>query len=197
MKQMPDAEYSSRRLVTRECPCLDDITALAQGNGWPISSDDSDNRKHEVKWDVGPQVTLHYVEDKVILMCYIFVTSTLPNLANGYADAIERELGTLTVDQISDMVEMEQDPVRQGSEIIRLGVAAPPDYDDDVFERISTALGARDERLREMAIWATSYSAYPQYRPLLRRIANEDPVQRLRERAEMMLEAFDRAGVAE
>jgi hypothetical protein len=189
--------YRTRNLVTRSCPSLDEVIGLAERTGWPCIDDELDERRHEVRYEIGPEVTLHYVEDQVIRMCYIYISSSIGNFAEGYAKVIEEEVDILSIAEIARALDAEQDLLRKGREIIRLGVAAPSTYDESVYSRIRGALDSPDERLREMAVWATSYSSYPQYRPLLRRVAQDDAVQRLRERAAMMLEAFDRAGVGE
>lgn len=189
--------YRTRKLVTRNCPALDEVIRLAESLGWPCAGDQLDQRKHEVCYDLGPVVTLHYVEDQIIRMCYIYISSTVGNLAEGFAKMVVEGIDILSIPEILEMVDAEHEPLRKGRAIIRLGLAAPGDYDSATYSRIEQALIAPDERLREMAIWATSYSSYAEYRSLLRHIAQADPVHRIRERAAMMLEGFDLAGVPE
>lgn len=181
----------------RSYPGLDDVSQWAQSNDWARSGTDDNDRKSEVRWQVGPATQLHYVQDRVIGMCYVFAADSIPTLATGFGDVIESELDIIPIAEIMNAIDREQDSLALGREIIRLGVTAPLAYDDDVFFRISNALRSPDDRVRELAMWATTYSSYPEYRPILRMIAQNDSVQSARERAEFVLQAFDEAGVPE
>jgi hypothetical protein len=130
-------------------------------------------------------------------MCYVYASDPIATIAKGWGDVIESELDIVPIAGIINAVDREQDPMRLASEIIRLGVTANPFYDADVFDRISNALRSPDDRVRELAIWATTYSSYPEYRPILRMIIEGDPVQHVRERATYVLRGFDEAGVPE
>jgi hypothetical protein len=194
---MSESTYRSRKLVTRRCPSLDEVSLFAREHDWATSADETDRGKREIRWQVGPSVNLNYVEDRVILMCYIFISGSIANIVDGYARIMENELEIMSISEIMNEIDGEQDPLRLGREIIALGVAAPATYDSGVFDLISAALQSPDYRVREMAIWATTYSSYAEYRPILRMVIENDPVQKVRGRAAMVLEAFDRAGVPE
>lgn len=187
----------SRRLLLRRCPGLDDVSQWAQVNDWTRSGADDSDKKLEVRWQVGSATELHYVEDRVIGMCYVFAADSIPMLATGFGDVIESELDVVPIVEIMNAIDQGQDPLHIGREIIRLGVTAPLVYDDDVFARIGSALRSPDDRVRELAMWATTYSSYAEYRPILRMIAQNDPSQSARERAAFVLRAFDKAGVPE
>jgi hypothetical protein len=45
--------------------------------------------------------------------------------------------------------------------------------------------------VREAAVWATAYSPWPQYRPLLKATAQSDPEENLRRDAFAVLAGFD------
>lgn len=194
---MNELPYRSRRLLMRRCPGLDDVSQWAQQYDWARSGADDKASKLEVRWRTGTASELHYVEDRVIGMCYVFAADSIPTLATGFGDVIESELDVVPIVEIINAVDQEQDSLRLGREIIRLGVAAPLAYDDDVFARISNALRSPDDRVRQLAMWATTYSSYPEYRPIMRTIAQNDPEQSARERAAFVLQAFDEAGVPE
>jgi len=191
---MNELQLTSRRLVTRSCPGLDEVFQLARREYWPPLSDETDIRQREVRFRIGPSVNLHYVEDRIIVMCYVFISGGIGNIVAGYTRMIKNAIDVVPFAEILEMVDTETDPLRFGSEIIRLAVAAPSAYDADVFTRISGALRHPDDRVREMAALATTYSSYAEFRPLLRMVVENDPVQRVRENTATVLEAFDQAG---
>jgi hypothetical protein len=194
---MDESPYMSSRLLARACPYLDAVSEFAQERDWPLVGDESRGRRREVRWRMAHALTLHYVEDGVIMMCYMFIASSIATTGEGYARIMRDKLDIVPIAEIINMVDRESDPIRLGRQIIRLGVAAPRVYDDDVFARMSSALRSPDHRVREMAAWAITFSSYPEFRPVLRMLVQDDPVQKVREGAAMVLEAFDRAGVPE
>jgi len=189
---------TSKLLMRKEVPSLDEVSQLAQRRGWPLLGDDDANKgKYEVLWEPDPSSNFHYVEDGIVRMCYVSISGATASIVQHYADIVASELDLLLLPEITERVDAEEDPLSFGREIIRLGIAAPYTYDGGVYARISGALQSPDDRVRDMALWAATYSPYAEYRPILRTVAENDQVPRIRERAAMVLEAFDHAGVAE
>jgi len=67
------------------------------------------------------------------------------------------------------------DPVVRAQAVIRVGLGAPDEYDEEFFELIRDAFTSKEKYVREAAIWATAYSPWPHYRPLLEAAAQHDP----------------------
>jgi hypothetical protein len=191
------SSYRSRRMLTRSCPCLDEVFQLARRKDWLPLSEETDIRQREVRFRMGPSVNLHHIENRVIVMCWVFISGDIGNIVEGYARIIRNEIDVIPFAEIISMVDAQRDPLRYGGEIIRLAVAAPSFYDSDVYARISSALRHPDDRVREMALLATTFPGYAEFRPLLRTLAENDPVQRVRENAATVLDAFDQAGAGE
>ena len=74
--------------------------------------------------------------------------------------------------------------------INRLSLAAPREYDGDVFRLISKGLSHADSNVRLASIWAVGFMPWPEYRPILRMLANADPDDGVRETAADLLEAY-------
>jgi hypothetical protein len=80
---------------------------------------------------------------------------------------------------------------------MRLGVGAPYEFDDEVFRRITAGLVHGNADVRQLAMWGSVYSPWPDYLPYLRQIAERDKAPLLRERASDVLSIFKSQGVAE
>ena len=111
------------------------------------------------------------------------------------AFAVE-ELYPWTLDELVDEVKSRNvagDPRSLAQAVIRLGVGAPNEYNDEVFHRIADAMHSADAWGRKAAIWATTYSRWPQFLPLLREVADTDADQELRRQARAMVDFDDKS----
>jgi hypothetical protein len=88
-----------------------------------------------------------------------------------------------------------RDPLPRARTLIQLGLGAPAEYDDEFFVRIRDGFASPEQWVREAAIWATAYSPWPQYRPLLEAAAQSDPAPKLRTDATTILAGFDHHGL--
>ena len=73
-----------------------------------------------------------------------------------------------------------------------LGWLAPPQFDAEVFAAFETLLESPSPAVRAKAVSAMAYPVWPEFRPLLRRLAAEDEDPDVRARAEVALQAFER-----
>ncbi|MFD7505957.1 HEAT repeat domain-containing protein [Streptomyces sp. NPDC059850] len=103
-------------------------------------------------------------------------------------DPWESRILLLTIDDAPN-------PLSRARAVIRAGLGAPYAFDESFFSHIRDALGDSHEWVREAAVWATSYSPWPQYRPLLEDIARNDPKEKIRGDAAAILAGFDQEGV--
>ncbi|MBV9383846.1 MAG: HEAT repeat domain-containing protein [Streptosporangiaceae bacterium] len=151
----------------------------------------------EIIWDLGPEVALHCVDDAVTGNSYVYTSSDVPNFAEAYLHPAEEEIETWSVGELIREVDRATDPVQRGKAIVRMAIAASYETDEEVARRMSEALRSDDYALRDLTLWAMSICSYPVFRPLLRDIARSDSSEVLRQRAQMLLEAYDGAGVEE
>lgn len=127
--------------------------------------------------------------------CFIFVASANESATSTVGQMVYQALRPWSLQDLANDVDSAPGPIELGQAILRLGIAAPYAFDLGVFERIRLGLTHADERVRDMSLWATTYSPWPQYRGALAEIATHDVAVRLRERAQMTLDAFDAGGV--
>ncbi|AXG81889.1 HEAT repeat domain-containing protein [Streptomyces paludis] len=156
-----------------------------------------DDQWYEARWIVSAAATFHYVEDAVASECYVSVSGDVPTVVEGTLRMVMEDLDVWSPDELVAAVDDANDPVGRGSALIRLVIGSPIHYDAEIAERVYDGLDDPDHRVREMAIWASSYRAFPQYRSRLRELAERDPEGSVRDSAREMLEFYDQAGVAE
>lgn len=190
--------YRTRRLLLRQFPGMPEVDRCADNHGWSrIDQTARGSRTIEYTWHLGPVVTLHCVDDGVTANAYVFTSGDVSNLAESYLGTVESELNTWSISELIHQVDQSEDPLEHGRAIIRMAIAAPYERDEEVIQRMAIGLRDDDFRVRDMTMWAMSLCSYPEFRPLLQNIAHGDPEEVLRERAQMLLQAFDKAGVGD
>jgi len=187
-------------MVLRRCPAQEEINRYAAANNWARIADsttDSAKPRREIVWKIAPATTLLYVEDDMSPNCFVVVGSGTASMANSAANRVYEELRPWSLQDLTHQVDESRNPLAFGRALTRLGIAAPHDFDPGVYDRMVNGLRHADERVRDMSIWATTYSPWPEYRPVLADIAAHDEVDKLRERAQLVLDAMDATGVPE
>jgi hypothetical protein len=119
-----------------------------------------------------------------------------PKLVDALLALAEQRLDTWTPEALLEAVDTAANPKEAALSVLRLGLGAPREFDSEVFERVERSSSHPDPRVRRTAIAATGYSAWPQFRPLLERVAAEDPDPQRRDDAEIMLQTFDQEGIS-
>jgi hypothetical protein len=74
--------------------------------------------------------------------------------------------------------------------VLRAGVGAPREFSSKFFKRIKKAILDGDSRIRSAGIWATAYSRWPVFVPLLTDVSQQDPVESLQRDARIILNHY-------
>jgi hypothetical protein len=187
-------DYKARRLLLRSYPAEEQVSDYARRNNWPFAGraeeDPEEGTAHEVIWLVTPSQALHYAEDRMTRTAYVMASSWSPELADDLSQQLERDLDVVSFDELLRAAEGAEDVHSLSLAINRLSLAAPREYDGDVFRLISKGLSHADRSVRLASIWAVGFMPWPEYRPILRILANTDPDDRVRETAADLLEAY-------
>jgi hypothetical protein len=150
----------------------------------------------EVTWEVNPGLKMHYALDRLSSSSFIVVEGDDDRRSSQLVDAVEDGLDPWTLDELLEEVDLETalydddsgDSRSVAQAVIRLGVGTPNEYNEEVFGRISGAMRSSEAWVRRAAIWATAYSRWPQFLPLLNEIADTDPDQEIRSDARAMVD---------
>ncbi|MEU1283916.1 hypothetical protein [Kitasatospora sp. NPDC005856] len=193
-------EFGSRRRVLRPGPGEAEVEAFCAAHAWPRVRegwlDPETKWEYKITWSCGPAVKIHYVEDELAGQRYVQTSSSNMQLLEHYARIADEELPVRTLEDLIEQVDLAEEPIPRGLALIRLGVGAPTGSDSEVFARIAAGLEDSAKEVRDMSILASLYAAYPNLRPLLKSVSEQDAVQDLRDRARATLAAFDNMGVA-
>jgi len=104
---------------------------------------------------------------------------------------------TWTFDELLFAVDNACEAIELARAILRAGLGAPVRFEERFFVRIKQAAENPEPVVREMALWAMVYPGWSQFRPVLKQVVEQDPVEAIREQAEEILIAFDAQGVPE
>lgn len=185
----------TRRLVLRDRFAEKRIGDLASELGWPrreeYPADPEEGTDYQVVWAVAPSLTLHYCEDEISRHSYLVVAGEDPVAVRGTAELMEFRLDIWRLDELLDEIDAAAGPAQLARAVVRAGLGCPEEFDERFFSRLHGALRHSDPRVRERALWAVSYVPWPNYRPQLSFIRENDAMEDLRGTAGILLEALD------
>jgi hypothetical protein len=187
--------HQSNRLVLGRSPQDEAVEELASEQGWQRVEDVVEEGARQVLWAVGPGTSLTYTEDPVSHNAYAVLVSEDRAAFERVLDLIQDELMPWDRRALLISIDEARDALARARAVIRVGLGAPDDFDEDFFNCIREAFGSPETWVREAAVWATAYSPWPQYRPLLEATAHSDPEEKLRSDATAILAGFDSQGV--
>lgn len=186
--------YVLRDLLSREA-----VERYAEDRGWDLvagqDADPESGTEYERVWLTDTTLTLHYVEDRIARYSYVFLAGDDREAVERIVPDLMRVLEPWTPAELLDGVREAKPGPDRGRAVLRAGIGAPLDFDQEFFDCVRSALAHPEPPMREIGILAGSYAAWPQYRPLLEAIARDDPDAEVREMAQATLRAFDRGGV--
>ena len=110
---------------------------------------------------------------------------------------LEHDLDVWSVTELLDGVDSARTPPELGRAIIRMGLGAPVEFDERFLKRIVNVANHPEFMVRKVAVIATMYPAWPQFRPFLVTISKNDPSEVVRATAAEILGSYDRVGVPE
>lgn len=183
----------SDRMVLREQGTEEGVQGFARGLSMTkirdVSSPERQTVVREITWESPSGVKLHYAADYLSASLIISVEGDDDDHFNRFLKAVVRLLDPWSLDELINEVDScaVDDSRSLALAVIRLGVGAPNEYNDEVFNQISDAMRSPDAWVRKAAIWATMYSQWPQFLPLLEQIADADADEEIRNDARRMV----------
>lgn len=191
-------EYRTSRHVLRQYPGIVEVNAFAEREGWPIISetpgDPARGVPYQVAWYADGTV-LDYAEDDVSKSSFFYLAGPHSDLVQNCESIAVAALTPLAVPELArDVLEAKTGPKR-GRALLRLGLGSSAEFDRDVFQLISEGLQDTDPQIRNVSVYATTYSPWAEFRPLLERIVGDDPEDDVRVTAAGALRAYDKGGV--
>lgn len=192
---MTEWQYISRRMVLREPDGEEEVIQFADEFNMKkirdVSAPERQGIVREIAWQVSPEIKMHYAMDYLSSCSFVVVYGEDNEETHQLVHVVEEILDPWTKNELLEEVDAIDEPNYLAQAVIRAGVGAPNEYDEGFFQRISHALRSRDTWVRRAAIWATAYSRWPQFLPILREIADTDPDETLRNEARRMVDFDD------
>ena len=197
---VPSGGCRSARIVLRSSGTAErQVTELADSFQWPkiadVPEDPDAGSLREVVWRIASTVDLHYQVDDATGLAYVFIRADHPRQEDSFAAHAEQHLVVFSRDELLHQYDAATSCEERAGALLMLAVGSPDEADEAGLRRISAALQDPDTDVREAAVYAVSYSPSQAYIPLLRHIAENDPVEELRADAGDMLNAYTEAGI--
>ncbi|RJO78274.1 hypothetical protein D5S18_04965 [Nocardia panacis] len=182
----------SRRLVLRDGVDESAVAELAALLGWPLRADIPADRQEwtprQVAWYVGPAIALTYVEDLLSGFPYVMITGSDEKVLSATVELAEQKLNTWRLAELIGDVDPEADPATYAESVLRLGMGAPVEFDEEFFGTLRRALRSGAADVRQSAVWAITYEPWPAYATLLEEFLDNEPDQAIADLALNVLE---------
>lgn len=198
---MASDRYRSRPLVlrSRAVEAEEEAESCAAALGWPcrgeIPADPDQGVSYEVQGMAGPAIILHFVVDDMSGSASLSLTGDFPEVVEAATELVKSSVDFYSFEELLEEVDVAEGSLNTGRALIRSSLGAPPEYDDRLFGKVRDFLSGSDPALQEAAIWATSYTPWPEYRPLLCGFLSNPSGERLARTARVVLDAFDQYGI--
>lgn len=173
------------RFVSREA-----FQRAATGRRWFLYTvvPSSDGVPYEEVWSIdGGDSAVHYIEDQYLGVPYLMV---MGKDEDAIAADLAHDLGTVDANEAVRMVREAKDDAELMRGLEYLAASVPERADPAVVGAIAQALEHPDPDVRRLAIFASTYAAWPELDTLLARTAEVDPDPGVRDGARRALDAI-------
>jgi hypothetical protein len=197
MSTMTADRYVTRRYVLRPDVTADHVDEVAHSLDWPLVHQQDRDREAGVDGQLiwqGPEVSLHYIVDATSGIGYVVLAGKDGTTVESVARQVVERLAPWTLEELTTAFDKADNPRDRAQFALRIGLAAPTDFDEGVLRRIGETFADQEPKVRYAGLWASTYTGYTEFVPVVEDIAVNDPEEYVRSRAASILEAFRRAG---
>lgn len=184
----------SRRMVLLEPREADSVERFAEEMGLnkirDVSAHPRQGIVREITWEVDKDLRFHYGEDYRSACCFVVVDGRPKESYEEFVGIVEEVLDPWGLDELLNEVDTAIDATEMAQAIIRVGLGAPDQFDEGFYSHIAEAIRHESAWVRKAGIWATAYSHWPEFEPLLREVAENDSDMELRDEARMMVSFY-------
>jgi hypothetical protein len=138
----------------------------------------------EVVWALSGDTELHYREDDFAAASFVVVTGTDADDVAHWGALLVQYLDLWRLDELLDHVKNAPNATVGARAVTLAGIGAPDEFDREFFDVISAAIkDGGDVAMRTAGVWATPYSAWKEFLPLLDHVAESEAFEELRDEA--------------
>ncbi|MFE9341410.1 hypothetical protein [Streptomyces sp. NPDC007063] len=188
--------FLSRRMVLRPGTDEESVDELAARLGLARHADIPMNEEEgvprQVIWHAETGPALNYREDMFSALPYVVVTAENSHDLSEFVDIVEAVLDTWRVPELLQTVDANAEPNALPEAILRMGLGAPKEFDQDFFSHVRDALGVDREDVREAALLAMTYQPWSQYETLIENFLEQEGMSEpLEETARIILDELE------
>ncbi|MFE2938397.1 hypothetical protein ACFXKG_04870 [Streptomyces sp. NPDC059255] len=170
------------------------MDAIIRSAGWQVVDSNAErgdaNYKKTVTWGVTSELWVTYVEDLITQVSVVIVFGVDRNAVEALTLRISALLTPYSRQDVLATPSEDTPKPEVARHLVRLALSASEAFDAEIFEKIKTAAGHSDPEIRNAAAWATVYLSWAECEFLLRRLAENDPDERVREGSRMLIESL-------
>lgn len=184
----------NRRIIFKNSEGEVTITSLSVDGGWDlvemVRADPDNQIPYELHFkSYKEDVEVVYVEDPISECSYAIVSG---EDMDATCLLIEEKTECWTAEEMFSDWEKAPHDTAQILAILRIGVGAPYEYDERFANKLKEGLASDDNQVREATLAAIGYRDWQEFDSLLEDVAANDPDERCRTRAAVMLEIRER-----
>ncbi|MFF7714403.1 hypothetical protein [Streptomyces sp. NPDC007988] len=188
----------SRRLVLRSSTDEESVDEYAARLGLArhadIPADEEEGVPRQILWHAGSGPALHYREDLFSGLPYIVFTSQDAGALHEAVELAEVALDTWRIPDLWRAVDTGRDSDQWPEDILRMGLGAPEEFDEEIFSRVIDALHSDRDDVCEAGLIATTYQPWDAYvEPVRELLLREGLSKPLAETAQTILDEFGAA----
>ena len=185
---------SNRRIVLKDNEAETKLCALSVDHFWDLKEMIRADRANDVAYELHFEssengVLIKYVVDPIAECSYVIVSGH--NISDA-CNLIEEKIEHWSAREIFDSWEKAPHDTAQILAILRIGVAAPFEYDEKFAAKLKEGIANHNAEIREATLAAIGYRDWKEFDQVLSYTAEKDPDERCRNRAAIMLEIRNR-----
>jgi len=189
-------EHMGRRYVLRDYPGAAEACALAERREWSVvgerPADPERGLPFEMVWLIEPGCKFYFTHEETARCGHVHVGGRFAEPVERHTEDLGRQPEVHSGAELLQIVDGASTPEERGAALLKLGVGAPHRFDRDFFDRTRAGLEDPDVRLRDLALWAATYSPWAEYKRIIEKLARSDPDRGVRRRAKVTLDALRR-----
>lgn len=185
----------SSRQVLRPGTTKQTVASFAQLVRWPLVEEVQRDQERGIdglaEWELPHDVSFFLCEDADFGIPYFVFTGPERRVVAPYMAQAQAALNPWGLDELLERHNRLPDSPELAETTLLVGLAAPNDFNPQVYQRIRSAMHSKNENVRWIAVWSTTYTGYDEFISDLRHTKDNDAVDWVRERASNVLEVFE------
>jgi hypothetical protein len=192
------AEQHDIRMVLRPPAGRDSVEMVTSAGEWQVveSNEGEESSAYMVfrTWAPAAGLWLSMVEDITTRACVLIAFGDDGEQVADLAHRMSVFVPVLSRAEVVAGPGAAEDPQERIPAVVRVALAADPEFDAELFQVLTVAAQDPDPFVRNAAAWSTTYLEWPQSLDLLRELASRDPDERVRQSARDLLNDFEGGG---